>query len=217
MSNITLPPNQPLKLRPKGEKAQYTLKVLDSAGEHLVVRTTPQLAAGPVPDTVELSFGYGNQFWRGTVHVEAVFERWWFLSQPRMAECRAEQRRSFVRIAFEDTMVVIPTNPLGEPIGAPRPAKVANLSAGGCLAHMPADLEPGDHVLMLLTLPEMPANPVIGGVVRRGDITDDGAWYGVRFESLDDTEREDVARFVAGYIKAKLREGIDVTQPEYTN
>lgn len=214
MTTIALSPNQPIKLRPADEDHQYSLRVLDSLDGNLVVRVPPDLADAPVPDSVELAFGYRNQYWHGEARVEAVFDRWWFLAQPTEADCQAVQRRSFVRIAFDDALVAIPTNPLGEPMGEPRRAQLANLSAGGCLAHMPADLQPGDHLLLLLSLPNMPVSPVISGVVRRGEETDSGVWYGVRFESLGDREQEELARFVASYIQDKLREGVDVTQPE---
>ena len=86
-------------------------------------------------------------------------------------------------------------------------AELSNLSAGGCLAELPGNLESGDHLLILLSLPNMPVNPIISRVVRKGAPGEKGVCYGIRFESLDDNSQEELAHFVASYIKQKLREG----------
>lgn len=215
MTTVALLPNQPIKLRLPDDPVQFNLRVLDAQGHTLVVRVPESLAALDDPDEVELSFGYRNHYWQGAAQVKAVFDRWWFLAPPDEGRCQAVQRRSFVRVSFQDTLVAIPTSPLGEPLGDPATVTIANLSAGGCLVQMPIDLAVGDHILLVLALPGMPINPVFSAIVRKGASGDGGTWYGVRFESLDDRSQEELVHFVTGYIKERLREGLDVTQPEY--
>ena len=215
MTTVALLPNQSIKLRLPDDPCQFSLKVLDTQGHTLVVRVPQALADLPDPDEVELSFGYRNYYWQGAAHVKATFDSWWFLEPPREDRCEAVQRRAFVRIAFQDTLVAIPTSPLGEPMGEPRRATISNLSAGGCLVQTNLELEAGDHLILLLALPGMPVNPVISAVVRRGPSSEQGIWYGIRFESLSDRSQEELAHFVTAYIKDRLREGVDVTQPEF--
>lgn len=217
MTTVALLPNQPIKLRMRDERVQFNLRVLDTQGHTLVVRVPEALAAMDDPDEVELSFGYRNHYWQGAAQVKATYDRWWFLEPPDEDRCEATQRRSFVRISFQDTLVAIPTTPLGEPLGVPATVSIANLSGGGCLVQAPMALDVGDHLLLLLALPGMPVNPVFSAVVRKGQAGEGGAWYGVRFESLDDRSQEELVHFVTSYIKDRLREGLDVTQPELWN
>ena len=72
----------------------------------------------------------------------------------------------------------------------------------------------GDHVLIVLSLPGMPINPIISRVVRRDQPTEQGTGYGLRFESIDERYQDEIAHFIAGYIQAKLADGVDVTQLE---
>jgi hypothetical protein len=214
MPTVNLLPNQQIKLRVPTLAHEYNMRVLDTQGETWVLRVPENVAETDEPGEVEVAFGYRNVYLRGPAHVKAAYERWWFLLPPDEADCRAYQRRSFVRIAFIDTLVAIPTNALGEPIADPVRADIQNLSAGGCLALLPSHLQTGDLLLILLALPGMPVNPIISRVVRKGERADGGTWFGIRFESLDDRSQEELAHFVASYIKQKLREGLDVTQPE---
>lgn len=214
MPSVNLLPNQQIKLRVPELAHEFNLRVLDTQGDTWVLRVPEAVSELVDPDEVEVAFGHRNVYLRGPSRVKAAYERWWFLLPPDEADCRAYQRRSFVRIAFIDTLVAIPTNALGEPIAEPVRADIQNLSAGGCLALLPGHLETGDHLLIVLALPGMPVNPIISRVVRKGEKDEGGTWFGIRFESLDDRSQEELAHFVASYIKQKLREGLDVTQPE---
>jgi hypothetical protein len=214
MTTVSLLPNQQIKLSIPGHPHEFNMRVLDTQGETVVLRVPEGLKDVGDPDEVELGFGYRSFYLRGPARVKAHYERWWFVLPPIETDCKATQRRDFVRVSFSDTLVAIPTNPLGEPVGSPVRAEVSDLSAGGCLALMPKGLATGDHLLILLALPGMPVNPIISRIVRTGEPGEGGVWYGVRFESLDDRSQEELAHFVAGYIKEKLREGVDVTRKE---
>ena len=211
MSTVALLPNQQIKLKLPGEALEYTVKVMDAYGETAVLRVPEALVDLTELDEVELEFGYRNFYYQGPGRVKALYDHWWFLEPPLVERCRTLQRRAFVRIAFEDTMVAIRTSPLGEPIADPCPARLSNLSAGGCLARLPQDLEVGDHLLLVVTLPGLPVNPIISRVMRRDASGEGGTWYGIRFESADDRYQEELVHFVTTHIQEKLREGVDVT------
>ncbi|MFN3430419.1 MAG: PilZ domain-containing protein [Candidatus Sericytochromatia bacterium] len=214
MSTVTLLPNQHIKLKRPGEGIEYTVRVMDTRGGTFVVRVPDALVDNTYLESVDLYFGYRNYYFQGPARVRAMYDAWWFIEAPPVEACRTIQRRQFVRVHFQDTLIAIRTNPLGEPISDPIQAAVTNLSAGGCLVRMDLDMKVGDHVLLVLSLPGMPINPIISRVVRRDQTTEQGTGYGLRFESIDERYQDEIAHFIAGYIQAKLADGVDVTQLE---
>ena len=213
MSRVTLLPNQQIKLKRSGEDQQHVVRVMDSHGPTIVLRV-PDALLGDEPDAVELYFGYRSFYYQGITQVKAHYDLWWFIEAPTIEACRTIQRRQYVRVNFSDIMMAIQTNVLGEPISDPQQAKVSNLSAGGCLARMPLDMEVGDHVLFVLSIPNMPVTPIISRVMRRDATTEEGTWYGLRFESIEERYQDEIAQFIAGYIQSRLADGVDVTRLE---
>jgi c-di-GMP-binding flagellar brake protein YcgR len=68
--------------------------------------------------------------------------------------------------------------------------------------------------LIVLAIPNMPVTPIISRVVRRDATTEEGTWYGLRFETIEERYQEEIAHFIAGYIQTKLADGVDVTRLE---
>jgi hypothetical protein len=213
MTAVTLLPNQQIKLTRPGADREDTVRVMDSHGTTIVLRV-PEDLIDHEPDEVELYFGYRSFYYRGSVQVKAHYDTWWFIEAPTLETCRTIQRRQHVRVSFSDIMVAIQTNAMGEPVSEARQAKVSNLSAGGCLARIALDLQIGDHVLIVLAIPNMPVTPIISRVVRRDATTEEGTWYGLRFETIEERYQEEIAHFIAGYIQTKLADGVDVTRLE---
>lgn len=211
MTAVTLLPNQQLKLQHSGEEREYTARVMDSHGTTIVLRV-PEALIDDEPDVVDLFFGYRSFYYRGPAKVKAHYDTWWFIEAPTIEACRTIQRRQHVRVTFSDIMIGIQTNAMGEPISDPHQAKVSNLSAGGCLARIALDMQIGDHVLIVLSIPDMPVTPIISRVVRRDATTEDGTWYGLRFESIEERYQDEMAHFIAGYIQTRLADGVDVTR-----
>jgi hypothetical protein len=214
MSVAKLLPNQYVKLRIPGGESEYTVRVMDVHGPTAVVRVPDALIDRDDIEDVELYFGHGGYYLQGPAHVKALYDVWWFLEPPIIERCQTIQRRQFVRVMFPDLTIAIHTNALGEPVSEAAQAKLSNLSAGGCLARMPFDLQVGDHVMIVAAFAGLPVNPLISRVVRRDATTDEGTWYGIRFESIDDRFQEELVHFIAGYIQQKLSQGEDVTRLE---
>jgi c-di-GMP-binding flagellar brake protein YcgR len=205
-------PNQYIKLRvPEGE-LEYNVRVMDTQGPTAVIRVPDELVDRDDITRVEITFGHRSFFMTGPARVRALYDVWWFLEPPAIDECETIQRRQWVRVAYQDHLVAIHTTALGEPVSEAVQARMVNMSAGGCLLQLPFDLQVGDHVLVVAAFAGLPVNPILSRVMRRDATSENGTWYGIRFETIDDRYQEELAHFIASYIQQKLADGEDVTR-----
>lgn len=211
MAKISISASQVVKLRLQENGPEVPARVLSENAEAVVVELL-QPVEGFTPGTASMAFVSNQFFMRAPVNLLGAFQGWWFIERPEEEVCEQAQRRTFDRIFFDGAAVVMPVTATGEPDGDLTTLTLTNLSADGCYGFCEADLTVGDHLLIFLTIPDLPTTSVISRVVRvRKEET--GGWYGVRFEGISGTFQEDVASFVRDQIALNLAQGRDITQP----
>ena len=202
---------QTVKLRLDDAGREFSAKIMDQDEESLVVRVGDEWRDRAPDGPVTLMFTANHYYWRAHVPVQATFNGWWFLERPSEEACERVQRRTFVRISFEGSVVAMPVTPMGEPAGDLTTLHLTNLSADGCLAHGKDAFGLGDYLLIFLSVPDLPTTSVISRIMRAQQ-TDDGHLYGIRFESLSQAYQEQVAQYIASEIQRNLELGVDITQ-----
>jgi hypothetical protein len=212
MAKIHISTSQVIRLRLGEGRSEVPARVLSQNDEAIVVELLQEVP-GFTPGTAQMAFVADQFFMRAPVNLLGAFQNWWFVERPEQELCEPVQRRTFDRIFFDGSAVVMPVTATGEPDGELTTLTLANLSADGCLGHCEADMEVGDYLLIFLTLPDIPTTSVISRVVRVKKEEDGGGWYGVRFEGITSTFQEDLARFVPQEIDSNLALGRDITQP----
>lgn len=209
MARIDIALHQVIKLRLTPEGPVHPARVLAQDAESWLLEVEGlAVSAGPVTiDFVAQSF-----FLRATVPVEGALRGWWIVERPDEAACVPVQRRNFPRIFFDAAAVVLPLGPAGEPDGELTTLQIANLSADGCFAFTDADMQPGDTLVVYLTLGQLPTTPVTARVVRarREEV---GGWYGLRFETLPPGYQEQLAQLIEDEIASHKAQGRDITSP----
>lgn len=211
MPLIDIPP-QTVRLRLDDAGREFSAKVTDMDDEALIVRVGDAQRESAPDGPVTIMYTANHYYWRASVSVLATFNGWWFLARPTEEASERVQRRTFVRIGFEGSVVAMPVTPMGEPSGDLTTLHLTNLSADGCLAHGQSSFGLGNYLLVFLSVPDMPTTSVISRVVREQK-TDTGHLYGIRFESLSEGHQEQLAQFIASEIQRNLELGIDITQP----
>lgn len=211
MAKISIPASQVVKLKLAEHGPELPARVLSQDDEAIVVELLEDVE-GFAPGTAQMAFVANQFFMRGPVNLLGAHRRWWFVERPEEELCEQVQRRTFDRIFFDGSAVVMPVTATGEPDGELTTLTLTNLSADGCLGYCEADLTVGDHLLIFLTIPDLPTTSVISRVVRvRKEET--GGWYGVRFDGITSAFQEDIATFVRDQIAYNLAQGRDITQP----
>jgi c-di-GMP-binding flagellar brake protein YcgR len=214
MAKIDLPLFQLLEFQLEGAETIYEARALDVRENAFLLRVPDDLCELE-PERLTLSFGHQGYNWQVPARIQAVYESWWFIERPDLADCRRLQRRAFVRIAFDTTLLGIPIGQNGQQAGAPVPMALKDLSANGCLADSDYTIgNPGDRLLLLLSLPGVPTLTVTGELARKDPRPDGSARYGIHFPNLQEAGQEQIAKFVAKEIRNNLEEGQDITKGE---
>jgi c-di-GMP-binding flagellar brake protein YcgR len=211
---VELPRLYDVKARLSEDAEPFAAHILDVDPETVLLRVPAGWEDEQIPERVILSYGYKNFQWEVPADVRAAFDHWWFLSRPDEVDCRRFQRRAFVRIGYETSMMAIPTDATGKQTGSARPFRTVNLSANGCLAQADEALgAAGDHLMVFLSLPGLQTVPALSRVVRAAHEGNDGL-YGIHFKGLGGLPQEQVVHFVTSQIREKLSRGQDIIQPE---
>ena len=100
------------------------------------------------------------------------------------------ENRRFYRLAGEWTVICHPLDETGVP-GPSIGGRTRNISAGGAELALQEAVDPGTRMTVRLAAGKLPLY-VEATVVRAGD----GNVHGVRFDTLDRTQRADLSRFV---------------------
>lgn len=203
---------QTVKLRLDEGGREFSAKVTDQDEESLIVRVGDAHREDAPAGPIMLMYTANHYYWRASVPVLATFNSWWFLGRPSEETSERVQRRTFVRIGFEGSVVAMPVTPMGEPSGELSTLHLTNLSADGCLAVGKDAFGLGSYLLVFLSVPDMPTTSVISRVVRQQP-AEGGYLYGIRFESLSQSHQEQLAQFIASEIQRHLELGLDITQP----
>ena len=200
-----------IRLKLDGKPHEYPAQVLDLNPLTFVVRVPEMLASLEGPSAVRLLIGQKSYTWEADAEVLAHYEDWWFIRRPRDEDFVTTQQRQSVRILYKEDMIAIPVDARGLPTADPAEIKIRNLSASGCYGFMYKHLANGEHVMLILSLPNVPIISVIARVVRVQKKVEQGGWYGLLFETMTEAEKEKMARFIHAQIQAKLKQGVDIT------
>ncbi len=189
-----------------------TMRDPDSLSQHadvIVVRLFDP-PKPPPDDMIELAFGHKSWLYRGDVAVRAFYGPCWFLSRPEPQATRRVQRRQFVRIRYEATLIALNANARGEPEGEPFGLLVENMSASGCRG-VPDREDVSEYVLILLSLLELGTAYVMGRVIHRLPRPDGRVTMGISFDGIGRGLQDDLARKINEEIRRAIAVCKDIT------
>lgn len=162
--------------------------------QEVVLVVLSEIARPPVREENDATLEYTSM--RGIIrlHGEAVFEDSSLVRFRADGDPEVIQRRQFVRVSASREVTID-----SPPLHAPRSSHTVDISGGGMLLSGAAHLKMGDVVRFEVRFgdTERPAEGV-ARVVR----IDSGGRRGLRFETIDEEDRQRLIRYVFGLMRA---------------